>query len=130
LRKNYKLFMCCRYCLSHDTICRGLYNPDYLTGKSTGQLITALLSHATTLVTAFNGSAGAPASYCFDAVNEAVSDDILNSSLIFKDNTWYPIVSDYVAQTFHAARRANPTVKLFYNDYGTLQFPWHLRSSL
>jgi endo-1,4-beta-xylanase len=38
--------------------------------------------------------------------------------VVQKDNLWYPAIPDYVAQAFHAARKANPTLKLFYNDYG------------
>jgi len=51
---------------------------------------------------------------CWDVVNEAVAD---SGSGLYKNNIWYPDVPDYVDVAFQAAKAANPSVKLFYNDY-------------
>lgn len=76
-----------------------------------------MTGHATYLVQAFGPNGPLPA-YCTDAVNEAISDDN-DPSVIFKPaDPWYPALPDYVATQFHAARAANPSIKLFYNEYG------------
>jgi endo-1,4-beta-xylanase len=65
---------------------------------NSSQLTSTLLDHAKTLVESFNGSTtNIPASYCFDVVNEAISD---NPLLNFKNNTWYSAIPDYVALCF------------------------------
>jgi len=51
---------------------------------------------------------------CWDVVNEAVAD---SGSGLYKNNVWYPDIPDYVDVAFQAAKAANPSVKLFYNDY-------------
>ena len=57
--------------------------------------------------------------YAWDVVNEAVEDGGIRSSL------WTRTVGeDYVLQAFRIARKyADPSVKLFYNDYDTF-LPW------
>lgn len=76
-----------------------------------------LADHVSTQVYTFNGSnSQAPRSYCFDVVNEAVSD---SGSSTFKNvQPWYPALPTYVHDAFVAARAADPSAKTFYNDYG------------
>jgi len=56
--------------------------------------------------------------YCWDVVNEAVSDNM--SEFLRKDSPWYKAAGeDYIAEAFRLAHQADPDAKLFYNDYGT-----------
>ena len=95
----------------------GSYNPQWLDNSPPSSLPEILTSHVSTVIQTFNGSnAQAPSSYCFDVVNEAVSD---SGSETFKNvQPWYPALTTYVHDAFVAARAANPLAKLFYNDYG------------
>jgi len=54
---------------------------------------------------------------CWDVVNEAIADNP-NPSDPLKHNVWYPTLTNYIDVAFQAARNADSTVKLFYNDYG------------
>lgn len=50
--------------------------------------------------------------YCWDVVNEAVGDDNQYRS------TFYDVAGiDFIKTAFRTARRVNPNIKLFYNDY-------------
>lgn len=91
-------------------LCWGENNPGWLTGGgfSAAQKRTLLQNHITTVVQHYGNTAAV-----WDVVNEAVADN--GNSL--KNNVWYPDVPDYIDVAFKAARAANPTVKLFYNDY-------------
>lgn len=51
--------------------------------------------------------------FVWDVVNEAVGD---GPNLVMKVSPW-TIIDDYICKAFKAARKANPAVKLFYNDY-------------
>jgi len=68
-----------------------------------------LQDHITTVVKRYNSTP-----ICWDVVNEAVAD---SGSALYKNNIWYPDIPDYVDFAFQTAKAANPTVKLFYNDY-------------
>jgi len=68
-----------------------------------------LEDYITTVVKRYNSTPIA-----WDVVNEAVAD---SGTDLFKNNVWYPDIPDYVDFAFRTARAANPTVKLFYNDY-------------
>lgn len=71
--------------------------------------------------------------YCWDVVNEAVENTQgyyeLESGYEIRtqyhsgENLWYKVIGvDYVEKAFEFARKyADPTVKLFYNDYNTFQ---------
>eukprot|EP00727_Mastigamoeba_balamuthi_P001221 m51a1_g11096 putative endo- -beta-xylanase (530) ;mRNA; r:37643-40363 len=54
--------------------------------------------------------------YAWDVVNEAVDDS--GTKLRDKDSNWYPAISDFIDVAFTTARAADPSTKLFYNDYG------------
>jgi endo-1,4-beta-xylanase len=70
----------------------------------------AMINHITQLVTHFRGKVIA-----WDVVNEAWSDDggSLRSSVFDQY-----LGSGFIDQAFQAARAADPTVHLYYNDYG------------
>ena len=53
----------------------------------------------------------------WDVVNEAITD---GGQSPFKDNAWYPKLSDYVDRAFKYARAADPDALLFYNDYAVV----------
>lgn len=95
-------------------LCWGQYNPGWLTSQSwtQAQLTQVLQNHITTVIQHYRGKA-----ICWDVVNEAIADNP-NPSSPFKQNVWYPTISNYVDVAFQAARQADPNVKLFYNDYG------------
>eukprot|EP00730_Choanoeca_flexa_P003520 TRINITY_DN11432_c0_g3_i1.p1 TRINITY_DN11432_c0_g3~~TRINITY_DN11432_c0_g3_i1.p1 ORF type:complete len:371 (+),score=52.79 TRINITY_DN11432_c0_g3_i1:1099-2211(+) len=56
--------------------------------------------------------------YCWDVVNEALTDDPSASDPFKKVDPWYPAVDNYVQQAFREAAKAQSGFKLFYNDYG------------
>jgi len=91
----------------------GNNNPDWLeaisaSGNAT-ELERVMIHHIHQVGKYYSNNA-----FAWDVVNEAVSDhhDFL------KANTWFPLIPDYIAKAFTAAREAvGPDVKLFYNDY-------------
>jgi GH35 family endo-1,4-beta-xylanase len=53
--------------------------------------------------------------FCWDVVNEALSD---YEGVYRTDCSWYEVCGkDFIAHAFRTARKINPDVKLFYNDY-------------
>jgi len=90
-------------------LCWGAYNPGWLqNGAFTADQKRAILkNHIETVMKHYPG----PISW--DVVNEAVAD----SGTSLKNNVWYPSVPDYIDFAFTTARAANPSAKLFYNDY-------------
>jgi len=72
-------------------------------------VLQRLRTHITTVMTHFKGKV-----YGWDVVNEAIDD----GSATYKNNIWYQICgSDYIFEAFETARTADPSAKLFYNDY-------------
>ena len=84
---------------------------------STALLLERMQEHISTVLHHFHGEV-----YAWDVVNEAISD----SGGWRTDSPWYRIagkagsdgVPEYIEKAFEDARRADPTAKLFYNDYG------------
>lgn len=58
--------------------------------------------------------------YCYDVVNEAMSDGYGDDGVRNEENPWYDTLGrDYIRKAFEYARKyASPNHKLFYNDYG------------
>jgi endo-1,4-beta-xylanase len=105
------MFLVC----SHNFVW-GASNPNWLLDGnfSPSQLVTIMQNHINTVADRYAGRA-----YCWDVVNEAVSDDDSNSSQILKASPpWYPAIPNYIDIAFQTARAADPHAKLFYNDYG------------
>lgn len=73
--------------------------------------LARMQSHIETVVGHFRGKA-----YCWDVVNEAISDDDEKPAL--RDTPWLRAVGDdYIAQAFHFAHKADPDCVLFYNEF-------------
>jgi endo-1,4-beta-xylanase len=92
-------------------LCWGEGNPNWLQNGafSPTEKRAILQDHITTVVKRYNSTP-----ICWDVVNEAVAD---SGSALYKNNVWYPDIPDYVDFAFKTAKAANPTVKLYYNDY-------------
>ena len=85
--------------------------PGWLTAGnfSRTELINILTGHIDKVVSRYAGRIAV-----WDVVNEAI-----DQHGDFRKSFWYNgIGPDYVEIAFHAARAADPTAKLFYNDYG------------
>jgi GH35 family endo-1,4-beta-xylanase/enterochelin esterase-like enzyme len=58
--------------------------------------------------------------YCWDVVNEAISDDP-NATDPYRQSPMYKLCGDeFIAKAFEYAREADPNALLFYNDYSTV----------
>ena len=58
--------------------------------------------------------------YCWDVVNEAISDDP-NAQDPYRQSPMYKLCGDeFIAKAFEYAREADPNALLFYNDYSTV----------
>ncbi len=58
--------------------------------------------------------------YCWDVVNEAISDSSNPDEIYYPCEFYDAAGEDYIFEAFKAARQANPNIKLFYNDYGLI----------
>jgi endo-1,4-beta-xylanase len=59
--------------------------------------------------------------YCWDVVNEAVSNNAVEGELYRQGTDWFNICGpDYVEMAFRYAHEADPNIKLFYNDYNLI----------
>lgn len=92
--------------------------PDwFFAGDSTSATYKAtvrarLERYITDVVTYFKGKV-----YAWDVVNEPTSD---SAGTPYRNSRWYQVLgSEYLEIALKAARAADPTVKLFVNDYGT-----------
>jgi len=96
-------------------LCWGADNPNWLTnGHFSGpELLSILQNHIAHVAGHYNGDV-----YCWDVVNEAVTDSSDPNADPLKSTVWYPAVPDYIDQAFIAAHAADSNAKLFYNDYG------------
>jgi endo-1,4-beta-xylanase len=79
-------------------------------------LLDVMRTHINTVVTHYKNTYPGVVKY-WDVVNEAVSDN--GQTLRFSDSIWNRVIgSSYIDEAFLAANAADPTAKLFYNDYG------------
>jgi endo-1,4-beta-xylanase len=96
------------------TLCWHNQVPDWVfrdgAGPASKELVLQRLrTHITTVMTHFKGKV-----YGWDVVNEAIDD----GSATYKNNNWYQSCGpDYIFEAFETARTADPSARLFYNDY-------------
>jgi endo-1,4-beta-xylanase len=84
--------------------------PSWVQNLPAAELRQAMTSHITAEVNHYRGKL-----YAWDVVNEAFNEDGTR-----RQSFWQQKLGDgYIAEAFRAARAADPTVKLYYNDYNT-----------
>ncbi|MBZ9614045.1 endo-1,4-beta-xylanase [Clostridium estertheticum] len=78
-------------------------------------LLKRLETHINTVLTHFKDKYGANNPIkCWDVVNE-----VIDNSGTYRDSKWYQIAgADYIEKAFEIAHKADPTMKLYINDYG------------
>lgn len=77
-----------------------------------GDFATMLDDHVTTIADHFKGHV-----VSWDVVNEAIDE---NQPNCYRDSLFYQrLGSDYIGNAFRAARAADPSVDLYYNDFDT-----------
>ena len=79
---------------------------------SKAELLKRLKDHITQVVTRYKGKI-----YAWDVVNEAIADDSLT---LLRNTPWLQICGEeFIAKAFEYAHEADPSARLFYNDYNT-----------
>jgi endo-1,4-beta-xylanase len=84
--------------------------PNWVQNLSPSETRAAMVNHITTEVTHYRGKV-----FAWDVVNEAFEED----GTLRKSFWQQKLGADYIADAFRTARAADPTVKLYYNDYNT-----------
>jgi endo-1,4-beta-xylanase len=104
------------YALSHGQRVKGHTfiwhgaTPAWVNGLSPADFRAAFERHIRTVAEHYRGRI-----HAWDVVNEAVADDGLG----LRDTVFRQKLGDsYIADAFRVAREADPTARLFYNDYG------------
>ncbi|MFD2285233.1 endo-1,4-beta-xylanase [Pedobacter petrophilus] len=99
-------------------LCWHEQTPDWIFKGDDGKEVTKavllqrLKTHITTVVNRYKGKI-----YAWDVVNEAVDDDPKN---FLRNSKWYQICGeDFIIKAFEYAHAADPSAKLYYNDYNT-----------
>ncbi|ADM69494.1 Endo-1,4-beta-xylanase [Paenibacillus polymyxa E681] len=78
-----------------------------------GLLLERLRSHIQTVVARYKDTV-----YCWDVVNEVISDEESGKEEFLRPSKWLDIVGpDFIAKAFEYAHEADPKALLFYNDY-------------
>ncbi|MBE1474164.1 endo-1,4-beta-xylanase [Actinophytocola algeriensis] len=85
--------------------------PGWAQGLSGSDLRSAMMNHVTQVATHYRGQI-----HSWDVVNEAFAD---GNSGARRDSNLQRTGNDWIEAAFRAARSADPTAKLCYNDYNT-----------
>ncbi|WP_342085493.1 endo-1,4-beta-xylanase [Dyadobacter sp. OTU695] len=100
------------------TLCWHNQTPKWFFTDAAGKQVTRevllerLKQHITDVVGRYKGRI-----YAWDVVNEAVPD---TGTAIYRQSKFYEIIGeDYIEKAFEYAHAADPSAKLFYNDYNT-----------
>jgi endo-1,4-beta-xylanase len=84
--------------------------PAWVHSLSATDLRTAMVNHINTVMGHYRGKV-----FAWDVVNEAFAEDGTR-----RQSFWQQKLGDgFIAEAFRAARAADPTAKLYYNDYNT-----------
>jgi endo-1,4-beta-xylanase len=84
--------------------------PTWAQNLSATELRSAMVNHITTVMGHYKGKV-----FAWDVVNEAFAEDGTR-----RQSFWQQKLGDgFIAEAFRAARAADPTAKLYYNDYNT-----------
>ena len=94
-----------------DYVVRDSRDPDPAVAKA--KVLDDIRSHVTTTIQHF----GDDTVYCWDVVNEAISDSNDPNEIYYPCPLYEGAGEDYIFESFIAARQANPNIKLYYNDY-------------
>ena len=90
--------------------------PSWVFSGSGEQVLSRMRNHIQNVMQHFQGKV-----QVWDVVNEAIMDDgsyRTNDEAEGQQSGWYGALGEsYIAEAFNAAREADPTAKLFYNDY-------------
>ncbi|MFC1643142.1 endo-1,4-beta-xylanase [Myxococcota bacterium] len=90
--------------------------PSWVFSGSRDQVLQRMRNHISNVMRHFQGKV-----YTWDVVNEAIMDDgsyRSGNEDEGQQSGWYRVIGEsYIAEAFLAARQADPTAKLFYNDY-------------
>lgn len=104
--------------LRGHTLCWHNQTPNWFFTDSVGKqvskevLLARLKSHITDVVSRYKGKI-----YAWDVVNEAVPD---GGTDIYRKTKFLEIIGEeYIQRAFEFAHEADPSAKLFYNDYNT-----------
>lgn len=91
-----------------------IYEKEVVTEEDRQLVISRLEAHIEAVMTHFGDIV-----YCWDVVNEAVSDD--SAYILRPESPWMRTIGeDFIKIAFRKAREVNPNVKLFYNDYNAV----------
>ncbi|OUM58709.1 glycoside hydrolase family 10 protein, partial [Piromyces sp. E2] len=89
------------------------YQPTWFNSiTSATDMETAIVDHITNVLTYYKGKIK-----IWDVVNEAIDDSSTKTKYIFRNEFLYKALPNYVDVAFQTARKVDPNVKLFYNDY-------------
>lgn len=92
-------------------------NPSWITDAPAADLQKIMIEHITAVVGHFKGRIAS-----WDVVNEPLSEkdeDYANGNLGLRQDFWEKAMGEtYIDQAFTAARAADPSAKLYLNDYG------------
>ncbi len=92
-------------------------NPSWITDTPSDKLASVMTDHITKVVDHFKGRVGS-----WDVVNEPLSEkdeDYTNGNLGLRQHFWFKAMGEqYIDAAFKAARAADPSAKLYINDYG------------